>query len=89
MAQVCTECPRKILFFGILSQTIYRNLLLDHVTFVPSANKVVIPEYLLRPPLFHPGYPFNVNLGGLGVMMAEAVVQGVLGAGSVFTPSGE
>ena len=66
-----------------------RNLLLDTVTFVPSANKVVIPEYLLRPPLFHPQYPYNVNLGGLGVMIAEAVVEGVAGLGSVFTASGE
>ena len=59
------------------------------MTFVPSANKVVVPEYLLRPPLFHPGYPHNVNLGGLGVMVAESVVEGVLGRGSVFTASGE
>ena len=66
----------------------FRNLLLDHVTWVPAANKIVIPEYLLRPPLFHPGYPFNVNLGGLGVMIAEAVVEGVAGSGSVFTAAG-
>lgn len=65
-----------------------RNLLLDTVTFVPSAGKVVIPEYLLTPPLFHPQYPYNVNLGGLGVMIAEAVVEGVAGFGSVFTASG-
>jgi len=65
-----------------------RNLLSDRVSFVPSANKVVVPEYLLRPPLFHPGYPYNVNLGGLGVRLAEAVVEGVLGTGSVFTASG-
>ena len=65
-----------------------RNLLLDRVSYVPSANKVVVPEYLLRPPLFHPAAPYSVNLGGLGVMIAEAVVEGVLGAGSVFTASG-
>ena len=64
------------------------NLLRDSVTFVPSANKVVIPEYLLRPPLFHPDYPYNVNLGGLGVMLGEAVVEGVAGLGSVFTAAG-
>ena len=58
------------------------------MSYVPSANKVVVPEYLLRPPLFHPAAPYSVNLGGLGVMIAEAVVEGVLGAGSVFTASG-
>lgn len=65
-----------------------KNLLFKSVTYVPSANKVVIPEYLLMPPLFHPGYPMNVNLGGLGVMIAEAVVEGVAGSGSVFTAAG-
>ena len=65
-----------------------KNLLLKGVTYVPSANKVVIPEYLLMPPLFHPSYPMNVNLGGLGVMIAEAVVEGVAGSGSVFTAAG-
>ena len=77
-------------FYAIFSRYgfIFRNLLSDRVSFVPSANKVVVPEYLLRPPLFHPGYPYNVNLGGLGVRLAEAVVEGVLGTGSVFTASG-
>ena len=35
-----------------------------------------------------PGYPSSVNLGGLGVGVAEAVVMGVAGFGSVFTASG-
>ena len=65
-----------------------KNLLFKSVTYVPSANKVLIPEYLLMPPLFHPGYPMNVNLGGLGVMIAEAVVEGVAGSDSVFTAAG-
>ena len=30
----------------------------------------------------------NVNLGGLGVMIAEVVVEGVAGSGSVFTAAG-
>ena len=64
------------------------SLLSEAVTFVPSANKVVVPEYLLRPPLFHPEYPYNLNLGGLGVMLGEAVVEGVAGRGSVFTAAG-
>ena len=64
------------------------SLLSESVTFVPSANKVVVPEYLLRPPLFHPEFPYNLNLGGLGVMLAEAVVDGVAGLGSVFTAAG-
>ena len=64
------------------------NLLEDRVTYSPAANKVVIPEYLLNKPLFNPRYPSNVNLGGLGVMIAEAVVEGVAGSGSVFTATG-
>ena len=64
------------------------NLLLTRVTYVPAANKVVVPEVLLQPPLFHPGFPPSVNLGGLGSMMAEAVVAGVAGFGSVYTATG-
>ena len=87
VAQVRGSCQSSISRYFKIT-IISRNLLSDRVTFVPSANKVVIPEFLLRPPLFHPGYPYNVNLGGLGVMVAEAVVEGVLGSGSVFTASG-
>ena len=63
-------------------------LLATRVTYSPAANKVVIPEYLLAEPLFHPRYPSNVNLGGLGVMIAEAVVEAVAGSGAVFTETG-
>jgi predicted metalloendopeptidase len=64
-------------------------LLADRVTYVPAANKVVVPEYLLAPPLFHPRYAPQVNLGGLGVMIAEAVVEAVAGTGLVFTANGQ
>ena len=58
------------------------------VTYIPSANKVIVPELLLRPPLFHPGFPNSVNLGGLGVKMSKAMLQGVLGQGLLFDSSG-
>ena len=64
------------------------NLLESEVTYSPSANKVIIPEYLLAEPLFHPKYPVNVILGGLGSMVAEAIVDGVAGKGGVFTATG-
>ena len=37
-----------------------RNLLLDEVTYVPTANKIVIPELLLQPPNFHSGIKLKV-----------------------------
>ena len=98
------------------------------VTYVASANRVVIPEYLLQPPVFHPANPVsviviplttviviviniilianvmnnhhlyhdhnynhrqvNLNLGGLGVMIARAIVDAVAGHGAVFTAAG-
>ena len=63
-------------------------LLASSVSYVPSANKVVVPEYLLQPPLFSPSYPVQVNLGGLGVMLAQAVAEGAAGRGAVFTAAG-
>ncbi|TRY64311.1 hypothetical protein TCAL_00498 [Tigriopus californicus] len=52
------------------------------------SNKVIIPEVLLQPPLFHPGFPHSVNLGGLGVKMTESVIKGVTGYGLMFDPQG-
>lgn len=63
-------------------------LLSGGVSYSPAANKVVVPEVFLQPPLFHTGYPNSVNLGGLGVRLAEAVIQGVAGYGLLFDNSG-
>ena len=64
-------------------------LLNNKVSYAPAANKVIVPEYLLQPPICQPNFPLSVNMGGLGVMMAEALVEGVLGTGSVFSINGE
>jgi hypothetical protein len=63
-------------------------LLRPAVSYVAAANRVVVPEYLLQPPIFHPSFPLNLNLGGLGVMLARAVVDGAVGRGAVFTAAG-
>ena len=59
-----------------------------NVEYIPSSNKVVVPEILLRPPLFHPGFPNSVNMGGLGFRVSEAMLQGVIGQGLLFDSSG-
>lgn len=58
------------------------------VSYVTSANKVVVPEIFLHTPLFHPGFPNSVNLGGLGVYMAKAMLEGVLGRGLLYESDG-
>jgi endothelin-converting enzyme len=58
------------------------------VMYVPSANKVVVPESMLSPPLFSTRYPNAVNFGGLGVSLAEAVMEGVIGHGLLFDSNG-
>ena len=63
-------------------------LLAPAVTYVPAANMVVVPEYLLQPPFFHPSYPIHVNLGGLGVALAVAMVEGAAGRGAAYTAAG-
>ena len=60
----------------------------NEVSYIPSSNKVVVPEILLRPPLFHSGFPNSVNLGGLGFRISEAMLEGVLGQGLLFDSSG-
>ncbi len=58
------------------------------VSYVLSANKIVIPEVFLMAPLFASGFPNSVNLGGLGVYMARAMLEGVLGRGLLFEADG-
>lgn len=58
------------------------------VTYVTSANKIVVPELFLQTPMFHAGFPNSVNLGGLGVYMAKAMLEGVLGRGLLYEPDG-
>lgn len=58
------------------------------VSYVTSANKIVVPEVFLQTPMFHPGFPNSVNLGGIGVYMAKAMLQGVLGRGLLFEADG-
>ncbi len=61
---------------------------LDGITYMTSANKVVIPETFLQAPLFHAGFPNAVNLGGMGVHLAKAMLSGVLGRGLLFDTDG-
>ena len=60
----------------------------DSASYSEAANKVIIPEVLLQKPLFHPGFPNSVNLGGLGVKISEAVIRGVVGYGLLFDTRG-
>ena len=60
----------------------------NDVSYIPASNKVVVPETLLRPPLFHPGFPNSVNLGGLGFKVSKAMLKGVIGQGLLFDSSG-
>jgi len=47
------------------------------VRYVAAANKVVVPQALLREPYFHPDYPLAVLYGGLGVEISSAVVEAI------------
>ena len=62
---------------------------LVRVSYVTSANKVVVPEVFLQTPLFHPGFPNSVNLGGMGVYVAKSMLEGVLGRGLLFESDGK
>lgn len=61
----------------------------DKVTYVPSANKVVVPQWLLSAPFYDPYYPAPVQYGGLGVQIAHAIVLGVLPPNILFDANGE
>ena len=61
---------------------------LQEVSYITASNKVIVPELFLSPPLFHSGYPNSVNMGGLGIRVAQAMLEGVLGRGLLFDSSG-
>ena len=68
----------------------WMDLLLDwrRVGYSTAANKVVVPEAMLKAPFFHVGYPNSLNLGGVGVRLAEAVISGVAGHGLLYDANG-
>ena len=62
---------------------------LQQVSYITASNKIIVPELFLSPPLFHAGYPNSVNMGGLGVRIAQSMLEGVLGRGLLFDSSGK
>ncbi len=71
-------------------ETKWLDLLLKErrVSYSTAANKIVVPELMLQPPFFDPGFPNAVNLGGVGVRLSEAIIDGVIGFGLLFEPNG-
>ena len=64
------------------------SLHMQEVSYNTASNKIIVPELFLSPPLFHAGYPNSVNMGGLGVRVAQAMLEGILGRGLLFDSSG-
>ncbi|CAB4070053.1 ECE [Lepeophtheirus salmonis] len=60
----------------------------SEIVYVPSRNKVVVPELFLRSPFVDPGYPNSINMGGIGVRLTEAVINGIIGIGLYFDSKG-
>ena len=48
------------------------------VTYVASANRVVIPEYLLQPPVFHPANPVSVTVIFIIVVIIVIIIATVI-----------
>ncbi|GLH02073.1 Protein gone early [Gryllus bimaculatus] len=59
-----------------------------NVAYIPTANKIVVPQWMLSPPLYNPQYPTSVQYGGLGVEIAYAVVSAVLPPNILFDGEG-
>jgi len=56
------------------------------VTYSRSRHSVVVPDQLMRPPLFDPAYPPPFQYGGLGTRLAVAILSSVDPA-SLTTPA--
>ncbi|CAG2053435.1 unnamed protein product, partial [Timema podura] len=60
----------------------------DAVSYIPEANKVVVPYRLLMSPFFHRHYPLSILYGTLGMQVASAVVSSILPWNVLLNPSG-
>nr|CAD7396102.1 unnamed protein product [Timema poppensis] len=60
----------------------------DAVSYIPEANKVVVPYRLLMSPYFHRYYPLSILYGTLGMQVASAVVSSILPWNVLLNPSG-
>nr|CAD7455233.1 unnamed protein product [Timema tahoe] len=60
----------------------------DAVSYIPEANKVVVPYRLLMSPYFHRHYPLSILYGTLGMQVASAVVSSILPWNVLLNPSG-
>ncbi|XP_037088812.1 neprilysin-11-like [Pollicipes pollicipes] len=47
------------------------------VSYSSARNAVVVPDQLMRPPLFDPAYPPPFQYGGLGTRLADAILSSI------------
>ncbi|KAK4877518.1 hypothetical protein RN001_010024 [Aquatica leii] len=57
----------------------------DQVSYVPSANLVIVPRMMLTDPLFRDQFPRSILYGRLGVSIAEAVISSIFPYESMWT----
>lgn len=53
-----------------------------------SANEIVFPAGILRPPFFDPDYPTSMNYGGIGVVIGHELTHGFDDQGSRYDAEG-
>lgn len=58
------------------------------VKWVPTANKITIPQRLLREPYYEPDYPVAVLYGSLGVEIAREMITSLLRYSALYSSNG-
>ena len=58
------------------------------VEWVPSANKIIVPQRLLKEPYYEPDYPMAVLYGTLGVDIAREMVSSLLKYSALYHSNG-
>lgn len=59
------------------------------VTFVPTANKIAVPQRLLRQPYYEPDYPISVRYGTLGIQIAREMISSLLRHSALYNANGD
>ncbi|CAG0894615.1 unnamed protein product [Cyprideis torosa] len=60
----------------------------DKISYIHQANILVVPDHLLQPPFFDPGFPRSYLYGSFGVPMSSALTEAVSEVGLQYTGDG-
>lgn len=64
-------------------------LLKDRMSYIPTDNRIVVPDHILQEPLFHHQYTTPVLYGGFGTQLASLIVESIDEGNAMYNSDGQ